>query len=320
LAVIPDLPAIFDEPFADPSQIPTYLVSRLARDEVTVALTGDGGDEVFGGYNRHVAAQGVLRRLNGLPRPMRRGLSAAMTALSPDSWQRLLSIIPDRVRPRNAGEKLHKLGPLLGLEEREQYIRLVANWQDPGRLVGLERPRPTQLDLLRELDFSDPVAEMRYLDIATYLPGDILTKVDRASMAASLETRAPLLDHRLVEWSFRLPSSLHVRGGKGKWLLRKILERRLPPALFERPKSGFGVPIGEWLRGPLREWAEELLDEQRIRDGGLIDPAPVRALWQRHLAGTTNGQYLLWPVLMLMSWMDAYAGAQRSAARSAVRA
>jgi asparagine synthase (glutamine-hydrolysing) len=307
MAVIPDLAAIFDEPFADPSQIPTYLVSRLAREEVTVALTGDGGDEVFGGYNRHVAAHGVLRRLSRLPTPMRAGLSAAMTALSPAAWQRLLNLVPVRARPRAAGEKLHKLAPLLQLDERGQYAHLVRNWQDADAVARLDSRRPAPLDLVAELDFPDAVSRMRYLDVATYLPDDILTKVDRASMAASLETRAPCLDHRLVEWSFRLPSSLHLRDGRGKWLLRKILEKRVPPSLFERPKTGFGVPIGEWLRGPLREWAEHLLDERLLRETGLIDPAPVRSLWQRHLAGTTNGQYLLWPVLMLMSWLDAYA-------------
>jgi asparagine synthase (glutamine-hydrolysing) len=312
MAVIPDLPTLFDEPFADPSQIPTYLVSRLARQSVTVALTGDGGDEVFGGYNRHVAAQGLLRRLGRLPRSIRAGLSAAMTAVPPDRWQQLLGVVPDRVRPRAVGEKLHKLAPLLQLAERDQYRHLVGHWQNPGEVVRLERPRPSQLDLVPELEFADPTARMRYLDLATYLPGDILTKVDRASMAASLETRAPMLDHRLVEWSFRLPTSVHIRNGNGKWLLRKLLEKRLPRNLFERPKTGFGVPIGEWLRGPMRDWAEELLDERRLRQCGLIEPVPVRTLWHRHLAGDTNGQYLLWPVLMLMAWIHAYPTPTRS--------
>jgi len=321
LAVIPDLPSIFDEPFADASQIPTYLVSRLAREQVTVALTGDGGDEVFGGYNRHVAAHGTLPRLTRLPAPVRSALSAAITSLSPIGWQRMLSVVPASARPRAVGEKLHKLAPLLRLDEREQYAHLVSHWQDPAALLGLDDARPSQLQRLPEIDFPDAVARMRYLDLATYLPGDILTKVDRASMAASLETRAPLLDHRLVEWSFRLPSSLHLRDGKGKWLLRQILEKRVPRRLFDRPKTGFGVPIGEWLRGPLREWAEDLLDERKLRATGLIDPGPVRALWQRHLAGSTNGQYLLWPVLMLISWMDVYSGANHVAnGRVAARA
>jgi asparagine synthase (glutamine-hydrolysing) len=315
MAVIPDLPQIFDEPFADTSQVPTYLVSRLAREHVTVALTGDGGDEVFGGYNRHIAAHRLLPRLGGLPAPLRAGLAGTMTALAPDSWQRLLQFVPRRVRPRAVGEKLHKLAPLLQLDERGQYRQLVSYW-DPAPLA-FEPTRPDQLQSLPEPPLPDAVSRMRYLDLATYLPGDILTKVDRASMAASLETRAPLLDHRLVEWSFRLPSSVHLRDGRGKWLLRQILEKRVPKSLFERPKTGFGIPFGEWLRGPLRDWAEDLLDERKLRNTGLIDPAPVRALWHRHLAGSANGQYLLWPVLMLMSWMDAYASAARPPARKA---
>lgn len=307
LNVIPDLPEVFDEPFGDTSEIPTYLVSRLARAHVTVALTGDGGDEVFGGYNRHVAAHGMLRRLSALPRPFRAGLAGAMTALSPDNWQRILGAVPSSIRPRAVGEKLHKLAPLLHLNEREQYHRIVSHWTDPANLVPIGSRRPGPLDSCAEIAFEDAASRMRYLDIATYLPGDILTKVDRASMAASLETRAPLLDHRLVEWSFRLPSSIHLLDGRGKWLLRKILEKRVPRALFQRPKTGFGVPIGEWLRGPLREWAEDLISEQRLRDTGLLRAAPVRHLWDRHLTGETNSQYLLWPVLMLMAWMDAYA-------------
>jgi asparagine synthase (glutamine-hydrolysing) len=319
MAVIPDLPQIFDEPFADTSQVPTYLVSRLARQHVTVALTGDGGDEVFGGYNRHVAAHGLLPRLRGLPAPLRAGLAGTMTALAPDSWQRLLQFVPRQVRPRAVGEKLHKLAPLLQLDERGQYRQLVGHW-NPAPLA-FEPTRPDQLDVLPELAFRDAVSRMRYLDLTTYLPGDILTKVDRASMAASLETRAPLLDHRLVEWSFRLPSSVHLRDGKGKWLLRQILEKRVPKSLFDRPKTGFGIPFGEWLRGPLRDWAEELLDERKLRETGLIDPTPVRALWHRHLTGSSNGQYLLWPVLMLMSWMDTYASAAtQPASRAALRA
>ena len=305
LAVIPSLATMFDEPFADTSQIPTYLVAKLAREHVTVALTGDGGDEVFGGYNRHVAASGLLKNLGRLPSPVRSLLAGAMTAMPPDRWQFLLDLLPDRVRPRAAGEKLHKLAPLLELSEREQYRRIVSHWSDPGQVVLGASERPTILDDV-SLDglFEDAVERMRYFDLATYLPGDILTKVDRATMAASLEARAPLLDHRLIEWSFRVPSSIHIRDGQGKWLLRKILGKRVPSALFDRPKSGFGIPLGEWLRGPLRPWAEELLAHDRLERSGLLMPGPVRKLWQDHLTAKTNGQYLLWPVLMLMAWLD----------------
>jgi asparagine synthase (glutamine-hydrolysing) len=306
---------MFDEPFADVSQIPTYLVSKLARGHVTVALSGDGGDEVFAGYNRHVAAGGLLRRLAALPRPLRGAMAKAMTALPPDRWQSLLSPIPASVRPRAVGEKLHKLAPLLALDEAEQYRRVTSQWDDPAALVvgGTERPGPFDVPGLRGR-FPDSVAWMRYLDLVTYLPGDILTKVDRASMAVSLEARAPLLDHRLVEFSFRVPSAVHLRGGESKWLLRRVLERHVPRSLFERPKMGFGVPVGDWLRGPLRDWAESALSAERLHDTGLLRPEPVRALWKRHLAGELNAQYRIWPVLMLVAWLDAQHAAPARAA------
>lgn len=309
LGVIPSLATMFDEPFADVSQIPTYLVSKLARQHVTVALSGDGGDEVFAGYNRHVAAGGLLRRLNRLSRPLRKSLAGVLRSLPPDRWQALLSPLPSRFRPRAVGEKLHKLAPLLELDEIEQYRRVSSHWHDPAALVvdGAERPGPMEDRALRDR-FPDTVAWMRYLDLITFLPGDILTKVDRASMAVSLEARAPLLDHRLVEFSFRIPSALHLRNGEGKWLLRRVLERHVPKRLFDRPKTGFGMPVGEWLRGPLRPWAEEILSERRIRDSGLLRPEPIRNLWARHLAGQANGQYELWPVLMLLSWLEAQPG------------
>jgi len=307
LAVIPSLPRMFDEPFADTSQIPTYLVAKLAREHVTVALTGDGGDEAFGGYNRHLAANGLLRRLGSTPASVRSGLAAVMTSLPPEKWQTLFNLLPDRLRPRSAGEKLHKLAPLLGRSERNQYLRIISHWDNPALLVDADERQilPCEAETARLL--GDPVERMRFLDLATYLPGDILTKVDRATMAASLEARAPLLDHRLVEWSFRVPTSIHIQNGQGKWLLRQILAKRVPGQLFERPKSGFGVPLSEWLRGPLRPWAEELLSESRLTNAGLR-AAPVRKLWLDHLGGSANGQYLLWPVLMLMAWMEEWTG------------
>jgi asparagine synthase (glutamine-hydrolysing) len=315
MAVIPTLPTMFDEPFADVSQIPTYLVSQLARQHVTVALSGDGGDEVFAGYNRHVAAGGLLRRLAMLPMPVRKAMAATIRTLPPNRWQSLLRPVPANLRPRAVGEKLHKLAPLLELDELAQYRRLSSHWADPASLVigGAERSGPMDDPTLRGR-FPDTVAWMRYLDLITFLPGDILTKVDRASMAVSLEARAPLLDHRLVEFSFRIPSSLHLRNGEGKWLLRRVLERHVPKQMFDRPKTGFGMPVGEWLRGPLRAWAEERLDERKIRETGLLRPEPVRRLWSRHLSGDTNGQYELWPVLMLLSWLDAQKEAAAPAA------
>jgi asparagine synthase (glutamine-hydrolysing) len=309
LAVIPSLPNMFDEPFGDMSQIPTYLVSRLAREHVSVALGGDGGDEVFAGYNRHVAAAGLLRRLGVVPQPARLGLAALMRSLPPDRWQSLLSTLPASARPRAVGEKIHKLARLLSGSVQDQYLSLVSNWADPGEVVeGAERLGALEDPALRGR-FPDAVAYMRYLDLATWLPGDILTKVDRASMATSLEVRAPLLDHRLVEFSFRIPSSLHLREGQSKWLLRKVLERSVPRELFDRPKMGFGIPMDQWLRGPLREWAEELLARDRLIATAILRPEPIRSLWERHLSGRINGQYQLWPVLMLQAWLERWQGA-----------
>lgn len=312
LAVIPSLPDIFDEPFGDMSGVPTWLVSKLARKHVTVALGGDGGDEVFAGYNRHVAAAGLLRRLGALPRPARLALSGMMRSLPPDRWQSLLSPLPASARPRALGEKIHKLARLLAGDEQDHYRSLVSNWPDPAAVVidGPERVGAFDEQGLRER-FPDPVAFMRYLDVTSWLPGDILTKVDRASMAVSLEVRAPLLDHRLVEFSFRVPTSLHLRNGESKWLLRQVLQRSVPRQLFERPKTGFGIPMDKWLRGPLRDWAESLLSQDRLAAGGLLRPVPIRDLWQRHLSGATNAQYQLWPVLMLQAWLERWQSAAR---------
>jgi asparagine synthase (glutamine-hydrolysing) len=234
-------------------------------------------------------------------------MARSMTALSPNNWQKLAKVIPASKRPRAFGEKLHKLAPLLRLEGREQYRRVSSIWHDPAAfaLGGAERPNPIDAERAADL-FRDRVEEFRFLDLMTYLPGDILTKVDRASMAVSLETRAPLLDHRLVEFSFRLPSSVHLRGGQTKWILRQILERHVPRELFDRPKMGFGVPVESWLRDELRDWAEDLLSERKLKDQGLVRPEPVRALWAEHLSGRANVQYALWPVLMLGAWYDAH--------------
>ena len=244
-------------------------------------------------------------------------MAKSLQALPPDRWQGLFNTLPARFRPRSIGEKFHKLAPLLELDEIDQYRRVSSSWHDPEAVVidGAERSGPMADPELRNR-FPDTVSWMRYLDLVTYLPGDILTKVDRASMAVSLEARAPLLDHRLVEFSFRIPSSLHLRNGEGKWLLRQVLERHVPRHLFERPKTGFGIPVGDWLRGPLRPWAEELLSERRIRDSGLLRPEPIRRLWAEHLRGTANGQYALWPVLMLLAWLEAQAATSAVAGRT----
>jgi len=308
LDVIPRLPEWYDEPFADSSQIPTYLVSAMTRRHVTVALSGDGGDELFGGYNRYQLTQRFWRALSLMPRAVRKGAAAALTAMSPDRWTSLLSALPSRLRPPQAGDKVHKVASVLKLDSADAiYRRLVSAWEPSEIMPHVREPESILDDDKLTTEFSELMSRMQFLDLVTYLPDDILTKVDRASMAVALEARVPLLDHRVVEFAWRLPQAAKVRGGTSKWILRQILYRHVPPALIERPKMGFGIPLGEWLRGPLRDWAETLLDEQRLREAGLLDHAVVRRFWQEHIDGGRNWQYLLWNVLMLESWRERWA-------------
>jgi asparagine synthase (glutamine-hydrolysing) len=306
-AVIPRLPSMYDEPFGDSSQIPTFLVSELAKRHVTVALSGDGGDELFAGYNRYFWSRQLWRRLSWLPGPVRESVATGITTLSPAAWSRVFkgfSMLVPAVQ--NPGDKMHKLAALLALRDPERmYLDMVSQWKDPEQLVlhGKELPTPLT-DRSAWPPLSDFTLRMMYLDLVTYLPDDILTKVDRASMAVSLEARVPLLDHRVVEFAWSLPLSLKIhKEGEGKWLLRRLLDRYVPKELIERPKMGFGVPLGSWLRGPLREWAEELLDEQRLRREGYFNPAPIRNKWAEHLSGQRNWQYPLWNVLMFQAWL-----------------
>jgi asparagine synthase (glutamine-hydrolysing) len=305
LATIPELPRIYDEPFADSSQIPTLLVSRMARRSVTVALSGDGGDETFLGYNRYVVADTLWRRLGPLPLTLRRAAAAAIRAAGPSAWQRLFDLLPSTLRPPQAGFKLHKLASALESPDPDSlYLGLVSQWPDPGELLpGAAEPMGPARDPHVAARFPDFVERMQYLDTITYLPDDILTKVDRASMATSLEVRVPLLDHRLVELVWRLPLAVR-RGREPKALLRRVLERHVPRALTERPKAGFAAPIGAWLRGPLRPWAEDLLSPARLARGGLIEPAPVRRAFEQHLAGRRDYEHLLWCVLMFEAWRE----------------
>ncbi|HUR82776.1 MAG TPA: asparagine synthase (glutamine-hydrolyzing) [Thermoanaerobaculia bacterium] len=290
--VIPRLPSMYDEPFADSSQIPTYLVSHMARQYVTVSLSGEGGDEVFGGYRRYFEGQRVLRAFGRVPAPLRRAIGNGIAAVPPRQWDRLLSW-----RQPQSGTQMTKLARVLRAPSLDDfYWDVVTYWQNVVSGAAGFSPPATSL--------TDPVERMMLLDQLTYLPGDILAKVDRASMAASLEAREPLLDHRVVELAWSLPPEMKVRGGTGKKILRDVLDRYVPRELIDRPKMGFKVPIDTWLRGPLRGWAEDLLDEKRLREQGLLDVAQVRGVWNGFVNGRSAQQDHVWAVLMLEAWMQ----------------
>ncbi|MEW5772193.1 MAG: asparagine synthase (glutamine-hydrolyzing) [Thermodesulfobacteriota bacterium] len=306
-AAIPSLPRFFDEPFADASMLPTFLVSRLARQHVTVSLSGDGGDELFGGYNRYLLAPALWRAAGRLPRPLRRaagGLLAGLAGPLAGALEAAQSALlpPDR-RQLILRDKLQKLSAALSADGREAFFHCLASfWQRPAYLLEEGAEPPTRFtDPAAWPRVDDYAAWMMAMDLATYLPGDILAKVDRASMAVALEARVPLLDHRVAEFALSLPLRFKIRDGQGKRLLRRVLYRHVPRQLIERPKQGFGLPIDAWLRGPLRAWAEDLLAEPRLRDSG-FRPAPVRRAWSDHLAGRANRQYHLWAVLMYQAW------------------
>jgi len=310
LALVPELPRCWDEPFADSSQIPTLLVSRLARQHVTVALSGDGGDELFGGYNRYVWARRIWRSVAWLPHGPRRALAASTRAVRPAAWDLLAkaarALGGRRHVPQQVGARMHKLAELVAAPDAAHlYARLISAVDDPAALVvGGSDPESvlTRSDAL--LDGLPPTARMMYLDLVSYLVDDILVKVDRASMAYSLEARAPLLDHRVVELAWRLPLSIRMRDGSGKWPLRTILERHVPRSLIDRPKMGFGVPVAEWLGGSLRPWAEELLSEQSLRQDGMLVPHAVRRLWAEYLGGARHRWSVLWGILMYLAWRN----------------
>lgn len=304
IAVIPNLPEWYDEPFADSSQIPTFLVSQLARENVTVALSGDGGDELFGGYNRYLWGERLQRRLMWMPGPVRRSMSDMIGGVSPSFWDKIFSIVPASHRPTQAGGKVQKLAGLLALGDRSDlYRHLVSQWRHPENLVrgGVERATAMD-DATLSKRMPDYMSWMQLMDMRGYLPDDILTKVDRASMAVSLEARVPLLDPEVVELAWSLPRNLKIRGGDSKWLLRQVLHRHVPEALVDRPKMGFGVPIGDWLRTDLRDWAEELLDHKKLEGDGVFNAAPVRRMWDAHVSGQQNMQYPLWVILMFQAW------------------
>ncbi len=308
-AVIPRLPTLYDEPFSDSSQIPTFLVSQLARKHVTVSLSGDAGDELFCGYNRYQMTANLWRKLAAVPLPLRKLAARGLTRIAPQSWNRLASalagFVPRSARFANVGEKLHKGAGVLASQSADAlYLGLVSHWHDPASVViGGHEPSTLLTGNVPAFSGLDDIQHMMALDMLTYLPDDILTKVDRAAMGVSLETRVPFLDHRVVEFAWRLPQSMKLRDGQTKWPLRQVLYRHVPKALIERPKMGFGVPIDIWLRGPLREWAEALLSETHLKREGFFNPAPIRQKWAEHLSGQRNWQYHLWDVLMFQAWL-----------------
>ncbi len=318
MEVIPRLPDLYDEPFADPSQIPTLLVSELTRQSVTVALSGDGGDELFLGYNRYHLGRKIGRMLDGFPRGLRQSVANALLGVPAERWDAILrrfSVAGGLARRAGVfGDRVHKLGRVLEAGNVDElYLRLVSQWDDPGRVVrnGME---PDSLLQDGELAGELPVAieRMAFLDGMTYLPDDILAKVDRASMAVSLEVRVPLLDHEVVEFAWNTPLALKYRSGERKWMLKQLLYRYVPKKLFERPKTGFGVPLEAWLRGPLRDWAEDLLAAEPMRSEGYLDPDPIRRRWEEHCSGTRNWQASLWTVLMFQQWLRSRFGRNKS--------
>lgn len=311
LAVIPEIPRIYDEPFADSSQIPAYLVSRLTRTHVTVSLSGDGGDELFAGYSRYVLGDAVWRRARHIPHLARRAIGASIGLLSPGQWDRLYRriefLLPGKWRQELPGMKLAKLGSLLPERDRESmYLRLASHWRDPDPVViGGSIPLGPSGQSTGPTASDSFVESMMYCDMIGYLPDDILVKVDRAAMAVSLESRMPLIDHKVTEYAISLPLRFKLRDGTGKWLLRSLLDRYVPQNLTERPKMGFSVPLDFWLRGPLREWAAELLDEKRLRREGFLKPEPIIEAWRKHQSGRRDMQYHLWDILMFQAWLEA---------------
>ena len=312
-SVIPRLPQMYDEPFADSSQIPTHLVAALAREHVTVALSGDGGDEVFGGYNRYLYTSQLWDRISALPKSVRSVAARALSAVPPSAWNSFGSkagaILPRLAKVDRLGDKVHKGAALLGSSsEADLFAGMLSHWREPESVViGATEPPSAARGHGPSLESLSAVERMMALDLTGYLPDDILVKVDRAAMAVSLETRVPYLDQRVIEFAWRLPFDFRLRGGETKWILRQLLYRHVPKELIERPKMGFGIPLGDWLRGPLRDWAETLLDERRIRDEGFFNPEPIRRLWRAHLGGGVDEPNRLWIILMFQQWLEATA-------------
>lgn len=309
--VIPRLPVLYDEPFADASQIPTFLVSELARQKVTVSLSGDGGDELLGGYIRYGRTNTIWNALNRCPLTIRKMLSQVMVSVPPANWDALFHrigfLLPPSLKVSNKGHKLHLLANLLNPENDEDlYRELVSCWNDPAGVVLGSREPVTPLSSRHHwAKIPTFIERMMFLDLIAYLPDDNLVKVDRASMGVSLEARVPFLDHRVVEFALKLPLQMKIKNGEGKWLLKQILYKYVPRQLIERPKMGFAIPLGSWLRGPLKDWAENLLNEKRLQEEGFFDARLIREKWSEHLSGRRDWQLFLWNVLMFQAWLEA---------------
>jgi asparagine synthase (glutamine-hydrolysing) len=309
LDVIPELPQLYCEPFADPSAIPTYLVAKLARSHVTIALTGDAGDELFSGYNRYYYGNYIWSILSRFPRVFRSIASSGVQQIPPHMLNiflsPILSMLSRYSAPHNIGDKIHKAAFLSASHHFDEfYANLLSCGYQHGLVIGENEPSASILNSNFIASQLSDIQKMMLIDSIKYLPDDILVKVDRASMGVSLETRVPLLDHRLIEFAWRLPQSMKVRGRVRKWILRQVLYRHIPKSLVDRPKMGFAIPLDSWLRGPLRDWAEVLLNEERIKREGYLNPELVTLRWREHISGHRNWQYQLWNILMFQAWLE----------------
>jgi asparagine synthase (glutamine-hydrolysing) len=303
--IIPLLPTIYDEPFADSSQTPTFLVSKLARNDVTVAITGDGGDEVFGGYNRHIWANSAWNAMNTFPNWFRRSLSVILSTPSEYRINKIFLllnyVIPSKYRVNLPGQKIHKVANTLSaLNVEDLYECLTSLWKNSSDLVINSEKHNFNMGVIKG---NSSAEKMMFLDLGIYLPGDILTKVDRASMGVSLETRVPFLNHKVVEYAWNMPIDMKIYRGEGKWALRRLLEKYIPIQLINRPKMGFGVPIDSWLRGALFEWSKSILDENTIRNDGLLKYEAINKIWIEHQSGNYNHEHILWNILMFQIWL-----------------
>ncbi|OHE76491.1 MAG: asparagine synthase (glutamine-hydrolyzing) [Verrucomicrobia bacterium RIFCSPHIGHO2_12_FULL_41_10] len=302
MRIIPQLPMIYDEPFADSSAIPTFLVAQLTKQHVTVSLSGDGGDELFGGYNRYLLGKTLWKKIALLPYPVRLIIRKLLLSISPAHWQQLLKLM----KLPNIGDKLHKFAAVLDAKSPELfYQQLISQWHNSHDIVNQTVAMiGLSTTLFQQFEAMDFIEKMMITDTLSYLPDDIMVKVDRATMAVSLESRAPYLDHQLIEWMWQLPLHMKVRNSTTKWLLRQVLAQYVPIDLFDRPKMGFAVPLDAWLRGPLRDWAENLLNKKHLKQQGFLQAEPILEKWQEHLSGKRNWQHPLWTVIMFQAWIN----------------